>query len=83
MSFNALKKNRSASIEKLVASAKAISGSEGGKGANADDHVWKATVDKAGNGYAVLRFLPAPEGEELPWAKIYSHAFQGPGGWYI
>ena len=36
-----------------------------------------------GNGYAVIRFLPPPEGEDLPWAKLYSHAFQGPGGWYI
>ncbi|MFL0774486.1 MAG: hypothetical protein AB8A39_06975, partial [Prochlorococcus sp.] len=40
-------------------------------------------VDKSGNGYAVLRFLPAPDGEDLPWVKLYSHAFQGPGGWYI
>jgi len=40
-------------------------------------------MDKTSNGYAVIRFLPAPEGEELPWAKMYSHAFQGPGGWYI
>ena len=50
---------------------------------NADDRLWKLEVDKAGNGYAVIRFLPAPEGEELPWAKVWSHAFQGPGGWYI
>ena len=48
-----------------------------------DDRLWKPEVDKAGNGYAVIRFLPAPNGEELPWAKMYSHAFQGPGGWYI
>ena len=48
-----------------------------------DDRLWKPEVDKAGNGYAVIRFLPAPDGEELPWAKMYSHAFQGPGGWYI
>jgi|TARA_B100000035_G_scaffold71397_1_gene58723 hypothetical protein len=50
---------------------------------NADERLWKLEVDKAGNGYAVIRFLPAPEGEELPWAKVWSHAFQGPGGWYI
>ena len=49
----------------------------------ADDRLWKLEVDKAGNGYAVIRFLPAPDGEELPWAKVWSHAFQGPGGWYI
>ena len=54
------------------------------KGTNgADERLWKLEVDKAGNGYAVIRFLPAPDGEELPWAKLYSHAFQGPGGWYI
>jgi hypothetical protein len=40
-------------------------------------------MDKTGNGFAVIRFLPAPDGEDLPWAKMYSHAFQGPGGWYI
>ena len=50
---------------------------------NTDDRLWKLEVDKAGNGYAVIRFLPAPDGEELPWAKVWSHAFQGPGGWYI
>ena len=49
----------------------------------ADERLWKPEMDKSGNGYAVIRFLPAPEGEELPWAKMYSHAFQGPGGWYI
>ena len=49
-----------------------------------DDRLWKPEVDKTGNGFAVLRFLPAPEGEDLPWAKVYTHAFQGPGGgWYI
>ena len=48
-----------------------------------DERLWKLDVEKAGNGYAVIRFLPAPDGEELPWAKLYSHAFQGPGGWYI
>ena len=48
-----------------------------------DDIYWKPELDKSGNGYAVIRFLPAPDGEDLPWAKVYSHAFQGPGGWYI
>ena len=55
---------------------------KGGTG-GADERLWKLEVDKAGNGYAIIRFLPAPEGEELPWAKVWSHAFQGPGGWYI
>ena len=48
-----------------------------------DDRLWKPELDKSGNGYAVLRFLPAPEGEDMPWSRIWSHAFQGPGGWYI
>ena len=52
-------------------------------GGNTDDRIWKLDVDKSGNGYAVIRFLPAPEGEDLPFVKLYSHAFQGPGGWYI
>ena len=52
-------------------------------GASGDERTWKLEVDKSGNGYAVIRFLPAPEGEDLPFVKLYSHAFQGPGGWYI
>ena len=52
-------------------------------GKQVDDRFWKPEVDASGNGYAVIRFLPAPEGETVPWAKVYSHAFQGPGGWYI
>jgi len=48
-----------------------------------DDRFWKPELDKTGNGYAVIRFLPAVEGEELPWQRVWSHAFQGPGGWYI
>lgn len=83
MSFAALKKNRSASIEKLVQSAAAISGGEKG-GSKDEDKFWKPTVDKAGNGYAVLRLLPAPEGEDVPWARFWDHGFQGPTGkWYI
>ena len=49
-----------------------------------DERLWKPELDKSGNGYAVIRFLPAVEGEEMPWAKIWNHAFQGPTGqWYI
>ena len=46
--------------------------------AGPDERLWKPEVDKAGNGYAVIRFLPAPDGEDLPWAQVWSHAFQGP-----
>ena len=48
-----------------------------------DERIWKPELDKSGNGYAVIRFLPAPEGEDVPWQRMFSHSFQGPGGWYI
>ena len=48
-----------------------------------DDRFWKPDLDKTGNGYAVIRFLPSVEGEDLPWQRIWSHAFQDKGGWYI
>ena len=81
MSFASLKKQYSLGslTAKLV---KEVEKTNKG-GGSGDDRLWKPEVDKAGNGYAVVRFLPAPDGEDLPWAKLYSHAFQGPGGWYI
>jgi hypothetical protein len=48
-----------------------------------DDRIWKPTTDKAGNGFAVIRFLPATDGEDMPFVKLYSHGFQDKGGWYI
>lgn len=48
-----------------------------------DDRFWSPTVDDAGNGAAVIRFLPDPPNEDAPFVLYYSHAFQGPGGWYI
>jgi hypothetical protein len=48
-----------------------------------DDRIWKLERDKAGNGYAVLRFLDAPKGEASPYIQVWHHGFQGPGGWYI
>ena len=48
-----------------------------------DERIWKPELDKSGNGYAVIRFLPAPEGEDIPWQRMFSHSFQGPGGGYI
>lgn len=48
-----------------------------------DDRFWKPELDKTGNGFAVIRFLPAVEGEDLPWQRVWSHAFQDKGGWYI
>ncbi len=78
MSFSALKKS---SFTDLLAKAENLNKSE--TKAGPDERLWKPEVDKAGNGYAVIRFLPAPDGEDLPWAQVWSHAFQGPGGWYI
>ena len=80
MSFASLKKNSNSSFEKLTRELEKVASSEKNTG---DDRLWKPELDKSGNGYAVIRFLPPPEGEELPWAKVFSHAFQGPGGWYI
>ena len=77
MSFASLKKS---SFQDLLAKADNLNKSEA-KGP--DERLWKPEVDKAGNGYAVIRFLPAPNGEDLPWAQVWTHAFQGPGGWYI
>ena len=81
MSFSDLKKKSSLGsiTSKLLNEVEKMNSNTGG----ADDRIWKPEVDKAGNGFAVIRFLPAPEGEELPWAKVYTHAFQGPGGWLI
>jgi hypothetical protein len=81
MSFADLKKQSSLGslTSKLVKEVEKMSNTSGG----ADERLWKPEMDKTGNGFAVIRFLPAPEGEELPWAKLYTHAFQGPGGWYI
>ena len=81
MSFANLKKQSKLGslTQKLVKEVEKMNNN----GSNTDDRLWKLEVDKGGNGYAVIRFLPAPDGEDLPFVKLYSHAFQGPGGWYI
>jgi hypothetical protein len=82
MSFANLKRNRN-SISDLVSAASAVDGPKETK-SYVDERMWKPTVDKAGNGYAVIRFLPAPEGNELPWVRYWDHGFKGPTGqWYI
>ena len=84
MSFSALKQNRANDIANLVSAAESIGGGTQEKKSYADERFWKPTVDKAGNGYAVLRFLPAPTGEDLPWVRYWDHGFKGPTGlWYI
>lgn len=55
-------------------------------GSKEDTRFWQPEVDKAGNGMAIIRFLPAPaaDGDDaLPWVRVFSHGFQGPGGWFI
>ena len=83
MSFANLKSKRSSSIDQLVKAAEKVGGSTEQK-SYGDDRFWKPEVDKAGNGYAVIRFLPAAEGEDLPWVRYWDHGFKGPTGrWYI
>ncbi len=81
MSLSTLKKSNS--LDKLLGAVQADGGG-GEKKSYVDDRLWKPVMDKSGNGYAVIRFLPAVEGEDMPWAKVWNHAFQGPTGqWYI
>ena len=83
MSFANLK-SKSMDISKLVAEANAASGQTTNTNKYQDDRKWKPTVDEQGNGYAVIRFLPAAEGQDLPWVRYWDHAFKGPTGqWYI
>ena len=79
MSFSDLKK-KAGNFEKLQVELEKVNNPVT---SFADDRFWKPDLDKSGNGYAVIRFLPQPSGEDLPWCKIWSHAFNGPGGWYI
>lgn len=80
MSFADLKRNSSSNFDKLN---KELSKLNSSNQSNGDDRIWKCATDKAGNGYAVIRFLPAPDGEDFPFVRIWDHGFQGPGGWYI
>ena len=82
MSFANLKRSRG-NFDKLTKELEKVTQPQQQTNSSSDERFWKPEVDKTGNGYAVLRFLPAVEGEELPWARVWSHAFQGPGGWYI
>ena len=78
MSFSQLKQNKASVFQNLQKELEKST-----KVGTVDERFWKLTTDKAGNGFAVIRFLPATDGEDMPFSKLYSHAFQGPGGWYI
>jgi len=83
MSFATLKKSRGNSLSRLVQESQKLSTGNQQQTSGADDRFWKPEVDKSGNGFAVIRFLPEPVNEDLPWVRIFDHGFQGPGGWYI
>lgn len=78
-SFADFKKKSKTSIEDLSKKIDDMNKKDSYK----DDRFWRPELDKSSNGYAVIRFLPAPGEEEIPWVKLYSHGFKGPGGWYI
>ena len=82
-SFASLKKSRNKSLDKLLQESTKLSSNENQTSQGEDTRFWKPEVDKAGNGYAIIRFLPEPKGEDLPWVRTFNHGFQGPGGWYI
>ena len=78
-SFKDLKKNRMSNLESLSKQVEKLAE----KPSYEDDRIWKCERDKSGNGYAVIRFLPASNDEDMPWVQMWSHGFKGPGGWYI
>jgi len=78
--FEALKSNRKSQFDKLNSEINKLNSPVTN---NIDDRFWKPDIDKAGNGYAIIRFLPAPSNEDVPFARIWDHGFQGTGGWYI
>ena len=80
MTFEALKKS-SGNFDKLQVELEKIN--QPVTNSFDDNRFWKPELDKTGNGYAIIRFLPQSEGEELPWVRLWSHAFSGPGGWFI
>tara|TARA_Y100000310_G_scaffold142541_1_gene142072 strand:- start:1350 stop:2255 length:906 start_codon:yes stop_codon:yes gene_type:complete len=79
--FADMKKQRKSNLTSLIKETEKITSPN--VFGDTDDRFWRPELDKSGNGYAVVRFLPAPEGEDLPWARMWNHGFQGPGGWYI
>lgn len=83
MSFSNLKNNRT-DVSKLASAAAEMSGTKKTENKYEDTRFWKPSVDEAGNGYAVIRFLPAAEGQELPWVRYFDHFFKGKTGqWYV
>ena len=83
LDFSSLKKNRQTVFDNLTSEMNKLNAPQQTNQSD-DTRFWKPTVDKAGNGYAIIRFLPAPEGEDVQFVRVWDHGFQGPGGqWYI
>ena len=83
MSFANLKKSSKSSLDKINQQVTKLAAPEG-EGRQQDTRFWQPEVDKSGNGFAVIRFLPSPDDEDVPFVRIFDHGFQGPGGqWYI
>ena len=85
MAFNSLSdlRNNRGNFDTLMKEVEKIANPQG-QDSRDDDRFWQPSVDKAGNGYAVVRFLAAPKGEEMPWVRVWNHGFKGPTGkWYI
>ena len=81
MSFADMKKQRKSNLSSLIKESEKISNPN--TFGEVDERYWRPELDKSGNGYSIIRFLPAPTDEDLPWARMWNHGFQGPGGWYI
>jgi hypothetical protein len=79
-SFASMKKNKQSDLDKLSGELSRLQSNQNNMG---DDRFWKPEVDKSGNGYAIVRFLPSPMGEDVPFVRLWDHGFQGPGGWFI
>tara|TARA_B100001057_G_scaffold496855_1_gene599429 strand:+ start:1104 stop:2042 length:939 start_codon:yes stop_codon:yes gene_type:complete len=81
--FAQLKKSND-NLSRLLTEVDKVNTPQKSNNSNQDERFWRPELDKSGNGYAVIRFLPESEGEELPWVRIFNHGFQGPTGkWYI
>lgn len=80
--FSSMKKSSGSSLSKLNDELTKLASPQSSKPQD-DERMWRPEVDKAGNGYAVIRFLPAPAGEDVPFVRLFDHAFKGAGGWLI
>lgn len=84
MDINTLRKMRGTNFAKISGEFEKIANPQSESKSYQDDRFWKLEADKAGNGTATIRFLPNPNGDDLPWVRIFNHGFQGPTGkWYI